>query len=87
MSIPPNRTTINGAARGGGGDTLLQKANGDVPLDGVAFSIGLLEWVHKFTDFWHKYGFKMGRFSIKKIRKLLFKFNNKLALAALHSAA
>ena len=30
----------------------------------------------------------MGRFSVKKkIRKLLFKFNNKLALAALHSAA
>ena len=36
MSIPPNGTTINGA--GGGGDTLLQEANGDVPLDGVAFS-------------------------------------------------
>ena len=28
----------------------------------------------------------MGRFSVKKIRKLLFiKFNNKLALTALHS--
>ena len=28
----------------------------------------------------------MGRFSVKKIRKLLFiKFNNKLALIALHS--
>ena len=38
MSIPPNGTTINGAARGGGGDTLLQEANGDVPLDGVTFS-------------------------------------------------
>ena len=40
----------------------------------VAFSIGLLEWVHKFSDFWHKYGFKMGRFSVKKIRKLLLNY-------------
>ena len=30
----------------------------------------------------------MGRFSVKKIRKLLFiKFNNKFALTALHSTA
>ena len=68
--------------------TPLQEANGDVLLDGVAFSIDLLEWGRKFSDFWSKEGFKMGRFSVKKIRKLLFiKFNNKLALTALHSAA
>ena len=35
-----------------------------------------------------KKGSKMGRFSVKKVRKLLFiKFNNTLALTALHSAA
>ena len=28
----------------GGGSTPLQEANGDVPLDGVAFSTELLEW-------------------------------------------
>ena len=81
-----------------GGGTPLQEANGDVP-DGVAFS--WLEWLwwgrifnrftrmgRKFSDFGGKKGFKMGRFSVKKIRKLLFiKFNNKLALTALHSAA
>ena len=56
--------------------------------NGVAFSIDLLEWGRKFSDFWGKLGFKMGRFLVKKIRKLLFnKFNNKLALTALHSAA
>ena len=72
----------------------LQEANGDVPLDGVAFSrlgwlwwgrisIELLEWGRKFSDLWVKQGFKMGRFSVKKIRKLLFiKFNNRLALTA-----
>ena len=32
----------------GGGGTPLQEANGDVPLDGVAFSIDLLEWGRKF---------------------------------------
>ena len=48
-----------------GGDTPLQEANRDVPLDGVAFhdwsdyngvalSIDLLEWGRKFSDFWGK---------------------------------
>ena len=41
-----------------GGDTPLQEANRDVPLDGVAFS--RLDW------FWGKTGFKMGIFSVKK---------------------
>ena len=35
----------------GGGGTPLQEANRDVPLDGVAFSIDLLEWDRKFLDF------------------------------------
>ena len=39
---------------GGGGSTLLQENIGDVPLDGVAFSIDLLEWGRKFSDFWGK---------------------------------
>ena len=40
---------------GGGGGTPLQKANGDVPLDGVAFSqLDWLEWGRKFSDFWGK---------------------------------
>ena len=34
--------------------------------NGVAFSIDLLEWGGKFSDFWGKQGFKMGRFSAKK---------------------
>ena len=55
--------------------------------NGVAFSTEFLEWGRKFLYFWGKLGFKMGRFSVKKIRKLLFiKFNNKLVLTALHSA-
>ena len=38
-------------ARGGGG-TPLQEANGNVPLDGVAFSrLDWLEWGRKFSDF------------------------------------
>ena len=55
----------------------------------VAFSIGLLEWGRKLSDFWGKQRLKMGRFSVKKkIRKLLFiKFNNRLTLTALNSAA
>ena len=57
-----------------------------IDYNGVAFSIDFLEWGHKFLDFGGKQGFKMGRFSVKKIRKLLFiKFNNKFALTALHS--
>ena len=36
----------------GGGGTPLQEANGDVPLDGVAFSIELLESGRKFSDIW-----------------------------------
>ena len=39
---------------GGGGGTPLQEANGDGPLDGIAFSIELLEWGRKFSDFWSK---------------------------------
>ena len=35
----------------GGGGTPLQEANRDVPLDGVAVSIDLLEWGRKFSDF------------------------------------
>ena len=35
----------------GGGGTPLQEPNGDVPLDGVAFSIELLEWGRKFSNF------------------------------------
>ena len=39
----------------GGGSTPLQEANGDVPLDGVAFSqLDWLEWGRKFSDFWGK---------------------------------
>ena len=34
-----------------GGGTPLQEANGDFPLDGVAFSIELLGWGRKFSDF------------------------------------
>ena len=40
---------------GGGGCPSLYEAsylNGDVPLDGVAFSIELLEWGRTFSDFW-----------------------------------
>ena len=36
---------------GGYGGTLLQEANRDVLLDGVAFSIDLLEWDRKILDF------------------------------------
>ena len=40
---------------GGGGGTPLQEANGNVPLDGVAFSqLDWLEWGRKFSDFWGK---------------------------------
>ena len=35
----------------GGGGTSLSEPNGDVPLDGVAFSIELLEWGRTFSDF------------------------------------
>ena len=34
--------------------------------NGVAFSIDLLEWGCKFSDFWSEEGFKMERFSVKK---------------------
>ena len=36
------------------GGTPSQEANGDVLLDGVAFSIELLELGRKFSDFWGK---------------------------------
>ena len=61
----------------GGGGTPLQEANREVPLEGVAFSrlepdyngvafsIDLLEWGRKFWDFRGKYGFKIGRLSVK----------------------
>ena len=42
-------TLGTGETRGGG--TPLQEANRDVPLNGVAFSIDLLEWDRKFLDF------------------------------------
>ena len=55
--------------------------------NGVAFSISLVQWGRKFSDFGGKWAFKMGRFSVKKSENLLFiKFNNKLALTAFHSA-
>ena len=57
---------VNYLTSRGGGGTPLQEANRDVPLDGVAFSIDLLEWDRKFLDFGGKEGFKMGRFSVKK---------------------
>ena len=39
--------------------------------NGVAFSIELLEWGCKFSDFWGKLGFKMGRCSVKKNQKVV----------------
>ena len=42
------KISLPSATPGGGGGTPLQEANGDVPLDGVAFSIDLLEWGRKF---------------------------------------
>ena len=36
---------------GGGKGTSLQEANGKVPLDGVAFSIELLDWCRRLSDF------------------------------------
>ena len=38
----------------GGGGTSLSEPNGDVPLDGVTFSIESLEWGRTFSDFWVK---------------------------------
>ena len=54
------RDVLKWKARGRG--TPLQEANRSVPLDGiafsrlewVAFSIDLLEWGRKFSDFWGK---------------------------------
>ena len=74
----------------GGGDTSLQEAYADFPVDGVAFSIELLGWGRKFSDFGGKRNYKWEESRLKNItiRKLLFiKFNNILALTALHSAA
>ena len=53
-----------------------------IDYNGVAFLIELLEWGRTFSDS------KWEDSRLKKIRKLLFiKFNNKLVLTALHSAA
>ena len=38
----------------GVGGTSLSEPNGDVPLDGVTFSIELLEWGRTFLDIWGK---------------------------------
>ena len=36
-----------------GGEVLpYKRPNGDAPLDGVAFSMELLEWGRKFSDIW-----------------------------------
>ena len=60
-----------------------------MPLNRVAFSTELLEWGRKFSDLGVSSDSKWEDSRLKKkIRKLLFiKFNNKLALTALHSAA
>ena len=40
--------------------------------NGVTISIDLLEWGRKFSDFWGKWGFKMGiRFSVKKNQEVV----------------
>ena len=41
-------------SEGGRGGTPLHKANGDVPLVGIAFLIELLECDCTFPDFWGK---------------------------------
>ena len=43
--------TIMISLSGGEGGTFLYEATGDVPLDGVAFSIELLEWGGTCSDF------------------------------------
>ena len=43
-----------------------------IDYNGVAFSIGLLEWGGKFSEFWGKLGFKMGRFSVKNQKVFFF---------------
>ena len=66
-----------------GGGTPLQEANGDFLLNGVAFSIELLGWVSKFSDFGGNRYSRWEDSRLKKftIRMLLFiKFNSKLAL-------
>ena len=42
-TLPPQDRVRKTPAGGGGGGTPLQEANGDLPLDGVAFS--RLEWL------------------------------------------
>ena len=72
------------SSRGGGGAVLPHKR-----LMGMCCWMGLhfLNW-SDYNGVANKKGSKMGRFSVKKVRKLLFiKFNNTLALTALHSAA
>ena len=57
-------------------------------FNGVALSIELLGWGRKFSYFEGKVEIQNGKILGYKFRKLLFiKFNNKLALTALHSAA
>ena len=43
-----------------------------IDYNGVAFSIDLLEWGRKFSEFWGKLGFKMGRFSVEKSESCFF---------------
>ena len=43
-----------GGGGGWGGGTFLYEPCGDVPLNGVAFSIELLECGRTFLDFWGK---------------------------------
>ena len=46
----------------GGGGTSLQEANGDVPLDGVAFlRLEWLEWGRTFSDFGVSIGIQNGK--------------------------
>ena len=49
-------------SQGGGGGTSLQEANGDVPLDGVAFlRLEWLEWGRTFSDFGVSIGIQNGK--------------------------
>ena len=45
---------LHGLVPGGEGGTSLYEGNSDVLLDGVTFSIALVEWGCTFADFWGK---------------------------------